>query len=464
MSARNSRWAAIAIAIAFLVVAIAVLDVRIRDYDEGVYWQSLRAMARGEPLFSSVFASQPPGFYYALLPFYLVGHSLASLRLAVLLLVLAGLAATYVAARLIAGQVAGLIALMLAATSPLYVHQSAMVQADGPSVAISMVAVALALLAVRWEGEAGIACAVLAGLTFALAVGIKLLGAVTLSPIALVLIGAPRGRARLLVAAAGGCLIGGLIVLLPAVASPAAAFDELVLSHMRSGHADVRGFTDNLRTLLLPRELPLEALALIGAVVAIGRKERSILMPLAWAAASVLAVLFYHPLFGHHLVILSIPLALTAAVGLGAATRPSPRGGWNLLRAGLVLATAVAGVVVIVGDVRLVYRPDIHDTEMAAAVHSTGTPADFWISDNQFAVAAADRNIPGPLVDTSGQRTNSGLLTVQVLETTRQRYRVRWVLEDSFRLFGVPGYTSWLGQHFHAVRYLGGRAMIYEAN
>ena len=32
------------------------------DYDEGVYWQSLRALAAGKALFTSVYSSQPPAF------------------------------------------------------------------------------------------------------------------------------------------------------------------------------------------------------------------------------------------------------------------------------------------------------------------------------------------------------------------------------------------------------------------
>src|SRR5919204_4822139 len=323
-------WAVVVIVcIGFVIAGIMVLDVRIRDYDEGVYWQSLRAMARGEPLFSSVFASQPPGFYYVLLPLYLIGHSLASLRLTVLVLAFLGLAATYLVGRLIAGPFAGVIALLLAATSPLYVHQAALVQADGPSVAASMIAVALSLLAVRWGGRASMAAAALTGLAFAFAVGMKLLGAVTVIPIVVVFLGAPRARARLLAVAGAGCVLGAMLVLIPVIASPGAAFNDLVLSHVQAGQASKQNLGDNLRLLFLHREGPLEALALIGVVVAVLRQDRSIVMPVAWAGASILAVLFYHPLFAHHVVMLSLTLALTAAVGLssGAApTLPSPRG------------------------------------------------------------------------------------------------------------------------------------------
>ena len=150
---RVTAWAAVVVGIGFAGMEAIVLNARIRDYDEGVYWQSIRALARGEALFSSVFASQPPAFYYALLPFGAARHSLAGLRVSVLVLGVIGLAATYLVGRLLAGPVAGLVAVLLAATSPLYLHQSAIVQADGPAVAVSMLAVAFALLAARANGR-----------------------------------------------------------------------------------------------------------------------------------------------------------------------------------------------------------------------------------------------------------------------------------------------------------------------
>jgi len=444
----------------FLGVEAIVLHARIRDYDEGVYWQSIRAMARNEPLFRSVFASQPPVFYETLLPFYWIGHSLVSLRIAVLVLGLAGLGATYAVGRLLSGQLAGLVAVVLVATSPLYLHQSGIVQADGPAVAIGMVAVALALAALRADGRLRDALAVGAGLALALSVGTKLLGVVTVVPLALVFLGAPRGRGRLLAAAMVGGLVGVVIVAMPALASPGAAYDQLVLSHLRAGQGE-GDLAGNLNALFLHRNVPLELLAAVGVVVAARRRDGAIIMPLAWTTASVLAVLFYHPLFPHHVVMLSLTLALVAAIGLRNLPALDLRGG--LLAAALVLATATAGGVVAFRDVQLALTPDLHDAEMAAAVQSVSHPGEFWISDNPFAVAAADRDIPGPLVDTSGQRTRAGLLNVGDLEAARVRYDVRWVLEDSFRLEAVLGFRAWLDQHYRAVQHLGGRAVIYRA-
>jgi hypothetical protein len=256
----------------------------------------------------------------------------------------------------------------------------------------------------------------------------------------------------------GGGVVGLVLALLPAMASPRAAYDQLVLSHLRAGQGQGT-LSGNLKVLLLHREVPLEALAALGVVLAAWRRDRAIIMPLAWTAASVLAVLFYHPLFAHHLVMLSLAFALVAAVGLRNLGAAGNRG--RLLAGGLVLVTASAGAFVALRDVQLALTPDLHDAEMTAAVRSISRPGEFWISDNPFAVAAADRDIPGPLVDTSGQRTRAGLLTVGDLEASRVRYDVRWVLVDSFRLDAVPGFRVWLNDHFHAVQTLGGRAVIY---
>jgi 4-amino-4-deoxy-L-arabinose transferase-like glycosyltransferase len=463
MRGRLVGWAAVLVCLVFAITEAFLLNARIRDFDEGVYWQSLRALARAEPLFRAVFASQPPGFFDLLLPFYLIGRSVESLRLAVLLVALAGLVATYLAGRLLAGPVAALIALVLAATSPLLVHQSAIVQADAPSVALSTVALCLALLAVRSHGRPAIGLALGAGVILALAIGIKFLSVVTVVPVAMVLLMDGRPHWRLLFATGTGGLAGFVIVMLPAIGAPGVAFNDLVVSHLRAGQLAQQDTAANVALLLLDREEPLEALALIATVIALLSRNAGVLMPLVWVGASILAALTYHPLFPHHLVMLTVPLALMAAIGLGPRGREGRRD-VPLVTTALVLATAGAGIGAIAGEVQPSMGPDVHDMEMAGAVDALSRPGDFWISDNPFAVALANRDLPGPLVDASSQRIRSGHLTVNDLEAARVRYHVRWLLEDSFRFDNVPDYRPWLNEHFHAVLNLGGRAVIYAAD
>ncbi|TMF23417.1 MAG: hypothetical protein E6I31_05645 [Chloroflexi bacterium] len=407
---RVSTWSALAVGIGFLLSEAIMLDARIRDYDEGVYWATFRALARGEPMFSTVFATSPPGFFYALLPFYLVVQSLASLRAGVLLLCLAGLAATYVMGRLLAGNLGGLVAVLLSATSSVYWHESTVLQADGPSLALSTVAVALAMLAVRTEARGRDALAAAAGLALAFSVGTKFFGVVAAVPIAIVLLGASRGRARLVTAAVLGGVLGLLILLVPIIGSPQAAYKQLML---------------------------------------------------AWAVVSMIAILGYEPIFPHHLVLLTPSLALLAALGV-ANVRGIARPAF-VIAAVLVIGTAAVGVAADTREAIRTLAPDLHDAEMTVAVRAHGQPHDAWFTDNAYAVAAADRDIPGPVVDTSGQLALAGLLTVSDLERTRVRYDVKWVLVDNGRLERFPGFHAWLLAHFHPVQRLGGGAVIYEA-
>ena len=447
MSARRVLTAAALLAaIIFLGLAIWTLGAGLRDWDEGVYWQSLRALTRGEPLFSSVFASQPPGFYYALLPFYAAGHSVESLRIAVLLLTSAGVVAIYFAGRFLAGHDVGLVSALLLATSPLLIQQSAVAQADAPSVGLALVAVALALAAGQAGGRKRWALAAAAGLTVALATGIKLFAALAIVPILIALVSARPRRMSIWAAFIGGLLFGAALVALPIAAAPTTAYRELAFH--AAGSRSLHLSAANLGLLLRARELPLEALALAAALVAAFRRDPRILGPLAWATVSVAAILVYQPLFTHHLVLLPPSLALTAGVGFASLRQAAPL---TTAAIAAILLAAVVGIEVGARNAWEVARPDIRDQTLAAAVRAESRPGDFVITDNLFAVALADRDVPGPLVDTSHQRTDAGLLTVKDLDAAANRYEVRLVLVDGNRLTSVPGFSDWLAAHYHAL-------------
>jgi hypothetical protein len=483
---------AVLVGLGFIVSEGILLAARIRDYDEGVFWQTIRALARGDPLFTVAFATSPPAFFYLPLPFYLVGHSLASLRLEVLLLGVAGLIAIYVIGRLLSGPLAGLITVSLLATSAIYWHGYAIFQADGPSVGWSLLAIMLALLAVSRRGRVAYLLAAGAGLALALSVGTKFFGVLATVPVAVILlfyapftprwggsaigspsaaggagsaIGSPSpgdgggsGRGLLAATVLGG-LIGTGMVLIPIVSAPEAAYQQLIVSHLRAGEVAHRGLADNFHLFFLRRDLPLELVAAGAAVVAWLRRDRAAIVPLAWLVVAVVAVSTYQPMFPHHLIVLAPPLALLAGIGMARLRDFGPAAAG--VGAVLVLGTVSVGAAVDAQELWLAVQPDLHDMEMTAAVRATGRPNDYWISDNAYAVAAADRNLPGPMVDSSRQLIASGLLSVDKLEAVRIRYDVKWVLSDSHRLEDVPGFHDWVTAHFRVVQRLGGGAVVY---
>jgi hypothetical protein len=107
--------------------------------------------------------------------------------------------------------------------------------------------------------------------------------------------------------------------------------------------------------------------------------------------------------------------------------------------------------------------PNGHSAGLASAVDSVTDPGDFVISDNPFAVALADRNVPGPLVDTSTERSTAGLLTVADLDAAREYYSVKVVLVDGEQLLSVPGFSEWLAAHYHLIGSVGHNAYLYVA-
>ena len=196
------RWVARVPLEARLVVLLCALALVLRllplggietDYDEGVYWQSLRAMSSGHPLFTSVFSSQPPFFLLSIYPLYRLfalfsGQTLAAARLAITLYSLVGLVAIYVAARAIGGRWVGLLALALLAVDPFYLKESYTLQAEAPSVAWEILALALVVVAVRATSARRHLLLVGGGVALGLGILVKLFDVFVIVPMILYLL------------------------------------------------------------------------------------------------------------------------------------------------------------------------------------------------------------------------------------------------------------------------------------
>ncbi|HEY4025974.1 MAG TPA: hypothetical protein VGO86_06050 [Candidatus Dormibacteraeota bacterium] len=417
------------------------------DYDEGVYWQSLRALAAGHALFASVYSSQPPAFLLLLLPSHLaLGGGIAAARLAVLVLALAGIAAAGRIAWILGGPRAGLLAAALLAADPLYFQASVTLQADGPSVALALVGLAAAAEA-RLRLPLPLAAA--AGAALAAAVLVKLL-AVAALPAALVLLVARPPRFRPLAAAVVGGALAAAALLLPFAGVWPALWAQTVGLHLGARALPLGGLDG--ATLL--RGLPVAVVATAGGLTAFHRAPLLVVTAATWAAAAALLLAVQHPLWPHHAVVLTAPLALLGGgLALGIPVRRS--------------AAVVAGCVLLVASVasglfvRSLQAPLGADGPVVAALRADTTPADLVITDDQFAAALADRSTPPELVDTSFVRVQSGGLTTAQVEAIAARPGVRAVLLATDRLSALPGLPAWLAQRYPHVLDLGGGRTLY---
>ncbi len=197
--ARRPDWQTIlfwAVIVALLAIAIAMRLYNLglpfdRDsYDEGVYWQSLRAMGEGHALYGDIFYSQPPLFLLSTYPIYaLFGASLWSARLGIAVVSLFGLAGALLLGKALGGRLGALAALLLAVVDPLFLAQSQTIQAEASSVAFSFLAMGLALYWWKYPtGRRGLLLAVLTGVTVALSIMCKLLGVALLVPVVLLML------------------------------------------------------------------------------------------------------------------------------------------------------------------------------------------------------------------------------------------------------------------------------------
>ncbi len=178
---RSANWQTMlfwGVILALVVVAVGMRLYQLgvpfdRDgYDEGVYWQTLRAMSAGHALYGDIFYSQPPFFILSTFPGYiLLGGSLWSARFAIALVSLFGLLGAALLGKALAGRLGAVAMLLLLVVNPLYLAESQTIQAEASSTAFSLLAVGLAYL--WWEhpaGKRGLCYAALTGITLVLSI------------------------------------------------------------------------------------------------------------------------------------------------------------------------------------------------------------------------------------------------------------------------------------------------------
>ena len=481
-------------------------------YDEGVYWQSLRAMQAGGSLYHTIFYSQPPAFLLTAFPTYtLFGGTLWSARFAIVLVSLLAFPGAYLLGKSLAGRVGALTALLLLVINPFFLAESQIIQAEASSVAFTFLAIGFAF---QWwrqpEGWRGACWAALTGAALVVSILCKLLCISILVPVILLMLarmwqiwrgqpGTTGGRSWLpILAGIGGALLAVLALLLPFVGSFQEFWNSVVTFHQAAGQALPGTVGGNLYLLQPALLAPLTIVAVYGTLVAILRKDWRVLPLLAWLLATLALLATFHPLFGHHMIALEPPLVALAVLSVaGRASYKTAFPGLSRLgfvpektvpwigrvAALLVLCTSFLGL-----WQDLQYYRATNATDLSVAVlspwsglrpFSTPGPSDAgsawqanlrvandlrhaitreqWVvTDAQFIAGLADRDTPPGLVDTSGVRIDTGYVTLAQLEQIAASPRVHAVLFYTDRLYWEPReFLIWVARHFHLLHNYG---------
>ena len=439
----------------------ALLASRSLVFDDGVFASSAFAMRDGEAPFREVFSSQGPLF----LPLVWVGDLVGfrTINAPRLLAVAAGVlvtVATYSCARRITTRANALLAAGLLTTSGSILWVTGPINADGPALALSVLAVALAL---RYRADPSGTCAVAVGLTAGAAVSIKALSVPAVAIAGLVVLLSHRRVLHAVAAALTG-------VAVYVVAAVPWGIDRVWEQSFRYHDEAIRqesaaGAVGKILSTLLDRDLPvLVALALALVVLVLTRAEGTGLkLPgappvatvtvagLALWALLVLALLVYEPaLWRAHVAHLIPPLVLLAAL------RPPP---WRML-----LVAAVVVVPVWAVQNQDILWPEAYSGPDAALVtRLESLPEDaLVISDEPGLVWRAGRRPPGALADPSFQRIDRGDITAAALTRAAASTRVCGVVVTSANHFGR---FAGLGERLAAEGYLlerfGDRITLY---
>lgn len=464
-------------------------------YDEGVYWQTLRAMGAGNTLYFPTFYSQPPAFLLSIYPTYvLFGQTLWSARLGIALVGFIGLLGALLLGKALRGNSAGLIGLALLILNPAYLSASQTIEAEGPQVAFSMLAIAFAYL--WWErpmGKRGICYAALCTLTLALSIFCKLFGLAELAPIGLLVLahcwrviqqtrqtqkdqrpeqqtarstsGTPSSPMISLILGCAVFLITIILILVPFAGVFQSFWSEVITFHTTAIKvSSTTGNTTTIRNFL--QQNMLSYTALYGTIVAFWRRDWRVIPLLVWLLALLYLLLHQAPLFAHHLVIVVPSLVGLSMMGFGPL-----KGNWKRISRWTYAVSAVCLILVLftlatnAREDRAYYRgintkANYHSTRVslqaAHDVQAATTPQQLVVTDGQFIVALANRNTLPELVDTSNVRIQTGFITTQQVIQLASQPRVHAILFYTGRFQNLPGFSSWVSQHFQRTRTYGG--------
>ncbi len=455
-------------------------------YDEGVYWQSLRAMSAGYTLYGQIFYSQPPLFLLFTYPFYvLFGSSIWAARLGIALISLLGLPGAYLIGKALSGRVGAIAAMTLLIADPLYLAQSQKLQAEVLATGFSLLAVGAAYM--WWQqpdSRKGHWMALLCGIALPIAILCKLLSVTALVPIGLLMLarlwqigrkqpGTSFRSLRPMLSAIVACIVITLVVLVPYLGSIHALLQQVVSFHLAAKAALGGSEAVNISTLnfFLLSNTALVIAAGVGAAVALLRRDWRIIPLIAWFLVTFFVLLLQVPLFYRHAIALTPSMLSMAVIGIGdiaAVKKVAFKYGDAIAKVAppvvllLILLVVATNIVPVSGYYQSIATQAVSpytqfQGQLARDLQKVTTPHQEVITDGQFVAARADRSVPPLLVDTSMVRIVSGYLTAQQLIQAASQPQVHAVLFFSGRLTirQIASFHIWVARHFHLYRNYG---------
>jgi 4-amino-4-deoxy-L-arabinose transferase-like glycosyltransferase len=442
------------------------------DTDEGLNLMRSMLVALGYPLYSQVSSDQPPLFNNILaLVFRVGGPDVYRARLLVLLFstVLVWAGAQFL--QITSGRWAVILFLPLIIMVPRYLNLSVAVMIGVPSIAMAVVSL---MLLAMWHQRRSTIWLILSALLLGLSVLIKLFtgflvpiflagmviseylkrrkGTISWRVVEPALV---WGVSFVVVVALLGLGMVGLrnawFIIFPPLSAPSQDV-------FQSDH-----FSLNLH---LRDALPMLLLGLLGTGIALYRRRWVLLYPLAWAAVAYVMLSFYSPVFYHHQLLITVPMALMAAAGTGEAVSallaPGLSSGplglrWALGIAALAGFLWVSAIYRPVLDKELLNGPSLGDSELQATAGKLRVlnlmneyidQTNWIVTDVPMFAFRVGRPVPPVLATFSSKRLATGSLTEEDILTAMREYQPEQVLMARFE---IPALEAYLQEHYTLV-------------
>jgi 4-amino-4-deoxy-L-arabinose transferase-like glycosyltransferase len=325
----------LALALLFLVFVFSFYPFREKlqyDTDEGLNVMSSMLVAKGYPLYSQVSRDQPPLFTHLLSTvFRVAGFSVNAARFLVLLFSTLLVWSCIQFLQLSWGTLPAILFAFLAVMIPRFLELSVSVMIGVPSIALG----ALVLLFVTlWHQKRHNLWLVLSGLALAASIMIKLFTGF-LAPIILAGItmeawfqnkqGTFSWKAILKPAVIWSLSFTILVVAIVLGLVGLQNLGNLVNAHLLAPSDPSFASQTFAINTHLEQAIPLLVLGVFGAVFVILRQRWLALYPLAWAVLAYGLLNLYSPAFYHHQLLVTIPAAILAAIGLSEGMRSITR-------------------------------------------------------------------------------------------------------------------------------------------
>ena len=439
------------------------------DSDEGLNLMRSMLVVLGHPLYRQVSSDQPPLFTQILaLLLRVVGFDVNPAR--VLVLLFSGLLVWSCAhfLQIAWGKLAAILFLPLIVMVPRYLDLSVSVMIGVPSIALAAMSM---LFVTIWHQDKKNLWLVLSGFALALSVLIKLFSGF-LAPIFLIGVTVAAYFENREVGFSWKILqpafiwsasFAGLALLLGLILVGPQNVWLIVFPHLTAPITDELsgpGYTINAH---LQAAIPLIILGVFGALVSIYRRNWLTLYPLSWAGLAYALFSFYSPVFYHHQLLITIPIAMlaAAAVGDGIHTLIHLRRSADLLSLSTLLGViALAGF----GWISLHYAP-VLDKELMNRPRLSGfnlraTPGKLkvlrtmneyidqtnWIvTDMPMYAFRVQRPVPPILATFSSKRLATGSLTENDILAAMRDYKPEQVL---MARFVIPPLEEYLQKNY----------------